>query len=66
MLWYEIDTNARHNAEDINIDRGPQQTSDTENLWLNVIIKHSKFISLSFVCLFSTTEPAHETMVLIT
>ena len=43
----------------VDIDRGPQKkkkkTLNTENPWLNVIIIHSKFISSSFKCLFSTT-----------
>ena len=37
---------------DINIDRGPQQTLDTENPWLDVIIIHSKFISSPLTWLF--------------
>ena len=41
----------------INIDRGAQQTLNTENLCLNVIITHSKFISSPFICLFSTIIP---------
>ena len=44
-------------ASGMNIERGPQQTSNTENLWLNVIITHSKFISSSFIILFSTIIP---------
>ena len=40
--------------EDINIDRGPQQTLTTENPWLNVIITHSLFIFRPFICLFLT------------
>ena len=43
-------------ASGMNIERGPQQTSNTENLWLNVIITHSKFISSSFIS-FSTIIP---------
>ena len=35
------------------MDRGPQQTLNTSNLWLNVNITHSKFISSPFICLFS-------------
>ena len=34
--------NARRKAKGINIDLGPQQTLNTKNLWLNVIITHSK------------------------
>ena len=44
----EVDTNARHKAAGINIDQGPQQ--NTVNLWLNVIITHSKHISSPFIC----------------
>ena len=31
-----------------------QQTLNTKNLWLNVVITHFKFISSPFICLFST------------
>ena len=44
--------------EVINIDRGSQQKVNTENLCLNVIITHSRFISL-FICLFSTIVPIY-------
>ena len=33
--------NARREAEDINVERGPQQTLTTEHPWLHVIITHS-------------------------
>ena len=46
------DINARREADGINIDRGPQQTLNTENPWFNVIITHSKFISSPVICLF--------------
>ena len=32
----------------------PQQTLDTVNPWLNIVITHSKFIFSPFICLFST------------
>ena len=54
MLRREVDSNARREVEGINIDGGSQQTLHTENLWLNVIITHSKFIASPFICLFST------------
>ena len=58
MLWPEVDNNARCKAEDININRGPQQMLNTENLWLNVIfITSFKFNSNPFICLFSTIIP---------
>ena len=41
----------------INVDRGSQQTLNTEDLWLNVIITHSKYISSPFISLFSTVIP---------
>ena len=53
-LWPKVDMNGQHEAEGINIDRGPQPTLNTENPWLNVIIIHSKFISSPFTSLFST------------
>ena len=53
MLRTEVDINARCEAEAININRGLQQTFNTENPWLNVIITHSKFISSSFISLMS-------------
>ena len=34
------------------IGEATQQMLNTENLWMNVIIAHSKFISSSFICLF--------------
>ena len=46
LLWPEVYINAWHKADVININLGPHQTLNTENLWLNVIITHSKFISL--------------------
>ena len=57
MLRPEVDINAQRKAEGINIDRGPQQTLNTENLWLNDIIIHSKFILSPFISLFSTIIP---------
>ena len=50
----EVDNNARREAEGINIDRGPQPMLNTENLLLNVIITHCKFISSPFTSLFLT------------
>ena len=44
-------------ADDIDIDRGPQQTLNIENPWLNVIMTHSKFTSSPFISLFSTSIP---------
>ena len=41
-----MDVNTRLEAAGINIDQGPQQTLNTENPWLNVIITQSKFIHL--------------------
>ena len=37
-------------VEGITIDWGLQQTLNTENPWLNVIITHSKFIASPFIC----------------
>ena len=47
---------AQRKAESINtcIDLGSQHTLITENLWLNAIITHSKFISRPFIYLFLT------------
>ena len=57
LLQPEVDIIARREMQGINIDRGPQQTLNTENTWLNVIITHSKFISSPFISLFSTIIP---------
>ena len=40
MLWSKIDFNARCKAKGINNDQESQQTFNTENQWLNIIVTH--------------------------
>ena len=57
MLRPEANNNTSHEAEGINIEQGQQRMLNTEHLWLNAIITHSKFTSSPFICLFSTIIP---------
>ena len=65
LLRPEVDINARCEVEGINMNRGPQQTLNTENSGLNVITTHSKFISSPFISLFSTIIPIFSPSVLL-
>ena len=51
----EVDINIWREVEGLNIDKGLQQTLITENLWLNVIITHSKFIYTPFIYLYTSS-----------
>ena len=50
MFWPKVDINAK--VEGINIDRGLQQTLNTKNLWLNVIITHSELFLVHLYAYF--------------